>query len=110
MCGAGTPRRSGQTWATFLRNHGHDIWAADFLPVTDLLFRPLHAFFVIEVVTRRMPGWRSNCARPPSLGRRHVRAGFAHLASSGIEEVRTANRAPRENAICERFLGRCVTG
>lgn len=25
------PRRSGQTWATFLRNHADDIWACDFL-------------------------------------------------------------------------------
>jgi hypothetical protein len=36
------PRRSGQTWATFLANHGKDIWAADFLPITDLLLRPLY--------------------------------------------------------------------
>jgi len=43
------PRRSGQRWATFLRNHAGDIWACDFLPVTDLLFRPLYAFFVIAL-------------------------------------------------------------
>src|SRR5207302_688737 len=48
------PRRSGQSWATFLRNHGKDIWACDFLPVTDLLFRPLYAFFVIELASRRI--------------------------------------------------------
>src|SRR5258707_1160158 len=35
------PRPRGQAWATFLRNHAHEIWACDFLPVTDLLFRPL---------------------------------------------------------------------
>ena len=48
------PRKSasGQTWATFLRNHGKGIWAADFLPVTDLLFRTLYAFFVIEIASR----------------------------------------------------------
>src|ERR671932_2136249 len=40
------PRRSGQNWGTFLSNHAHDNWAADFLPVTDCLFRPLYAFFV----------------------------------------------------------------
>ncbi len=45
---------SGQTWATFLRNHATDIWACDFLPVTDLLFRPLYAFFVIELASRRV--------------------------------------------------------
>src|SRR5437764_3600176 len=28
----------GQTWATFLRTHAAQIWACDFLPVTDLFF------------------------------------------------------------------------
>jgi hypothetical protein len=48
------PRPHGQAWATFLRNHAQEIWACDFLPVTDLLFRPLYAFFIIEQATRRV--------------------------------------------------------
>jgi len=48
------PRRAGQPWATFLRNHAPAIWACDFLPVTDLLFRPLHAFFVVALGSRRV--------------------------------------------------------
>jgi len=48
------PRRSGQTWTTFLHNHAAAIWACDFLPVTDLLFRPLYAFFIVEVASRRV--------------------------------------------------------
>jgi putative transposase len=48
------PRRAGQPRATFLRNHTPEIWACDFLPVTDLLFRPLCAFFVVELATRRV--------------------------------------------------------
>jgi putative transposase len=40
------PKRArGQTWKTFLRTHAAEIWACDFLPVTDLFFRPLFAFF-----------------------------------------------------------------
>jgi putative transposase len=31
---------SGQTWATFLKNHVQDIWACDFKEVDDWLFRP----------------------------------------------------------------------
>jgi len=46
------PRRAGQPWATFLRNHAQDMWACDFLPVTDLLFRPLFAFVVIALGSR----------------------------------------------------------
>src|SRR5437588_9015000 len=42
------PRPRGQKWATFVRNHAADIWACDFLQITDLFFRPLFAFFIIE--------------------------------------------------------------
>ena len=36
------PRRvGGQNWKTFLRNHATEIWACDFLQVTDLFFRRL---------------------------------------------------------------------
>src|SRR5881275_3059629 len=31
-------RLGGQTWKTFLHNHAKDIWACDFLQVTDLFF------------------------------------------------------------------------
>jgi putative transposase len=54
MRAARPPRRVGQTWGTFLRNHAPDIWACDFLPVTDALFRPLHAFVVIALGSRRV--------------------------------------------------------
>src|SRR5260370_40977432 len=43
----------GQRWATFLHNHAAAIWACDFLQVSDLFFRPLFAFFLIELKTRR---------------------------------------------------------
>ena len=33
----------GQTWAAFLRNHAAQVWACDFVQVTDLFFRQLFA-------------------------------------------------------------------
>ncbi len=48
------PQRPGQTWATFLRNHAHAIWACDCLPVTDLRFRSIYAFVVVELASRRV--------------------------------------------------------
>ncbi len=51
---ARTPRRRGQTWATFLQNHAKDMWACDFLQVTDLFFRSLFAFFSIELHSRKV--------------------------------------------------------
>ena len=121
------PRRTGQTWATFLRNHADDSWACDFLPFTDLLFRPVYAFFVIALGSRRVvhvgvtrhptDAWIAQQlreatpfdARPRYLLRdndsKYGHAFARVTAASGITEVRTAYRAPRQNATCERFLG-----
>ena len=121
------PRGAGQSWATFLRNHADDIWACDFLPVTDLLFRPVYAFFVIALGSRRVvhvgvtrhptDAWVAQQLReatpfeqrPRYLIRDNDRKygqAFTRVAeASGIKVLRTAYRAPRENAACERFLG-----
>src|SRR5947209_7329454 len=48
------PRSKGQNWRTFLRNHAGEIWACDFLQVTDLFFRSLFAFFIIELRSRKV--------------------------------------------------------
>jgi len=124
---ARSPRPSGQAWATFLRNHAGETWACDFLPVTDLLFRPLYAFFVIALGTRRVvhvgvtrhptDAWVAqqlqeatpHGERPRFLVRdndsKYGPAFSRSAAVTGIEELRTAYRAPKENAACERFLG-----
>jgi len=121
------PRRGGQTWATFLRNHAADTWACDFLPVTDLLFRPLYAFVVVALGSRRAihvgvtrhptDAWVAQQRReatpfgqqPRFLIRDNDRKygpAFSRVVkASGIAELRTAYRAPRQNATRERFLG-----
>jgi len=121
------PRPRGQSWATFLRAHAPDIWAGDFLPVTDLLFRPLFAFFVIALDTRRVvhvgvtrhptDAWVAQQLREATPFDQRPRylvrdndgkfgAAFARVAAaSGIVILRTPYRAPRANATCERFLG-----
>ena len=43
------PRPWGQSWSTFLHNHLHQTWACDFLQTYDIWFRPIFAFFVIEL-------------------------------------------------------------
>jgi transposase InsO family protein len=121
------PRGGGQTWAAFLRNHAHETWACDFLPVVDLGFRTLYAFFVVELGSRRVvhlgvtrhptDAWAAQQLReatpfderPRYLIRDNdAKYGprFARLAAtSGIRVLRTPVRAPRANATCERFLG-----
>jgi putative transposase len=49
-----TTRPRGQTWSTFLHTHAQQIWACDFLPVTDLFFHSLFAFFIIELHSRKV--------------------------------------------------------
>jgi len=122
-----SPRPRGQTWATFLRTHAAGIWACDFLPVTDLLFRPLFAFFVVALARRRVvhvgvtrhptDAWLAQQLREAtSFGQRpqylihdndgKFGAAFARVAAaSDIEILRTPRRAPQANAVCERFLG-----
>ena len=127
MRGARPSRPAGQTWARFLRTHGHEIWACDFLQLTDLFFRPVFAFFVVELGSRRMvhvgvtrspsDAWVAQQLReatPEDVGPRFLihdhdakygPAVARVAAASGIEVIRTPIRAPRANAVCERFLG-----
>ena len=120
-------RAQGQTWKTFLRNHAAEVWACDFLQVTDLFFRPLFAFFIIELKSRKVihvnvtrsptDPWVAQQLREatPYGGRPRYLIrdndskfgpNFAHVATtSGITVLRTPYRTPRANAVCERFLG-----
>ena len=120
-------RQSGQTWATFLKNHASDIWACDFTVVHDLLFRALYIFVIIELKTRRIvhtavtssptDAWVAQQLReatpwgegPKYLIRdRDKKYGpkFTSVArSTGIDELKTPYRAPRANAVCERYIG-----
>lgn len=54
MCQIRTPRPSGQTWLTLLHQHAKVIWACDFLPVIDLVFRQYFAFFIVELGSRKV--------------------------------------------------------
>ena len=113
--------------ANFLKNHAQAIWACDFLPVVDLFFRPLFLFFIIELGSRRVvhfgvtghptEAWVSQQLReatPFGQGPKYlIRDNDAKFGTrfddmakeTGIEVLRIPCRAPRANAICERFLG-----
>jgi putative transposase len=110
-------RPTGQTWGTFLRTHAHEIWACDFLQVTDLLCRPLFAFFLVEHGSRRVvhvgvtrhptDDWVAQQLREATPYGERPRfllrdndsmygARFAQVAeASGIAVVRTPVGAPR---------------
>jgi transposase InsO family protein len=116
---------SKQNWATFLRNHASEIWACDFLQTYDALFRMVFVFVIIELGSRRVvhygvtrhptDEWVAQQLReatpfgerPRCLIRDNDRkygASFKRVATE-IEVLKTPYRAPKANAICERFLG-----
>jgi transposase InsO family protein len=121
-----TPHPRSQKWATFVNNHATQIWACDFLQITDLFFRPLFAFFIIELKSRKVihvgvtrsptDPWVAQQLRevtpyeqaPKYLIRDNdskFGSGFARVATtSAIEILKTPYHAPRATAICERFL------
>jgi putative transposase len=117
----------GQSWAMFLRNHMHQIWACDFLQTFDVWFRPIFAFFVVELGSRRVVHiavtvnpdsiWVAQQLRNATdfgVGPRFLirdrddkyGSAFDRVArGAGTRVLKTPVRAPRANAICERFLG-----
>ena len=120
-------RASKQTWATFLRNHASQIWACDFLQTCDIFFCTVFVFVIVEFGSRRVvhsgvtrnaiDQWTAQQLReatPFGEGPRFLirdnddkfGPSFARVAKgTGIEVLKTPYRAPRANAICERFLG-----
>jgi putative transposase len=127
MRGVRPLRSPSQTWRTFLKNHANEMWACDFLPVVDLVFRQVFIFFLIELCSRRVvhfgvtrnptAEWvtqQLHEATPNGTGPKYLIrdndgkywALFDRAAeASGIEIVRAPYRAPCANAVCERFMG-----
>jgi putative transposase len=115
----------GQTWRTFLRNH--TVWACDFLQTYDVWFRPIFAFFVIDINSKRVvhvgvtraptAEWTAQQLRnitPFGDGPQFIirdndnkfGTEFDRVAKgAGMKVLRTAIQAPLMNSICERFLG-----
>jgi putative transposase len=117
-----SPKR---TWATFLRNHASQIWACDFLQTYDIFFRTVFVFVIIELGSRRVvhfgvtrnptDQWTAQQLREATPFGEKPRflirdnddkfgPSFERVAAE-IEVLKTPYRAPKANAICERFIG-----
>src|SRR5690606_2923158 len=46
------PPSDGRQWRDFLKNH--TVWSCDFLQVYDVWFRPIFAFFIVDVNTKEV--------------------------------------------------------
>jgi transposase InsO family protein len=120
-----------QSWRTFLANHAHSIWVADLFVVQTLTFQTLFVLLFIshgrrQLVHFRVTGhptaawvWRQLIeATPWNIKpdyRIHDRDRVwgadlgARTSLLGIKSLRTPIRAPRANAIAERWV-RTVRG
>ena len=125
------PRRAGPTWRQFLSAQAHAILAIDFAHVDAVFLRRLYVLVVIEHGRRRVHlagitahptgAWVTQQARNllMDLGDRADRLQFlirdrdskftaafdAVFAGADIRIIRAPVRAPRANAIAERFIG-----
>lgn len=118
---------AGQTWLTFLKTHGTDIWACDFVPVVTLFFGTIYAFVIMHLASRRVvhvgvtdhptDEWVAQQLREATPFEEKPKyllcdndgkygAGFERITeTTGIEVIHTPYQAPLANAICERFVG-----
>jgi putative transposase len=123
-----TPRRNGPSWGEFLRTQAASIVACDFFTVETAFLRRYYVFFFIVHASRRV--WLAGCTTNPSgdwvtQQGRNLGLDFAEQRvrfpirdrdskysgafdevfwSDGTRIVRTPVRAPKANAIAERFV------
>jgi putative transposase len=122
------PRRGGPSWSEFLHAQAQGILAADFFTVETAWLRTLYVLFFVELGSRRVrlagvtanpdSAWVRQQARDLAIEDRLGKVRFLlHdrdakfsgpfdeiIRSEGVRVIKTPVRAPRANAIAERWV------
>jgi putative transposase len=122
------PRRSGPSWSEFLRAQAKGIVASDFFTVETITLKTLYVLFFIELSTRRVhlagltanpdSAWVTQQARNLRVEERLGNVKFLiHdrdskytgpfdevFRTEGARVIHTPIRAPRANAVAERWV------
>jgi transposase InsO family protein len=124
-------QRGGISWRAFIRGQAQSIIACDFFTVDTITLRRIYVLFFIELSTRRVHlagltenpdgAWTAQQARNllfslPERDRpleflvrdndgKFTRAFDTMFNTEGIRVIRTPVRAPKANAVAERFVG-----
>jgi putative transposase len=122
------PRRQGTSWREFLRAEAQGILACDFFTVETAWLRTLYVLFFVEHGSRRVhragvtanpdSAWMTQQGRNLAVEERLENVRFllhdrdarfsgpfdALIRSEGVRVIKTPVRAPRANAIAERWV------
>ncbi len=82
-------------WRPFLSQHSGEIWACDLFTVQTVWFQTVYVFFIIHHGTRELIHDHDGCFGA-SFNRR--------VASLDIRQIRTPVKAPKADAIAERWV------
>jgi transposase InsO family protein len=121
------PRDPKQRWMTFVHNHAKAIIASDFFVVATATFQLAYVFVIMEVASRRVlhfnvtrhptADWTLQQFRECIVGdegfrfiihdrdRIYSRDLDGGLKAIGLTILKTPRKAPKANAICERWIG-----
>jgi transposase InsO family protein len=113
-------------WMTFVHNHARAIIATDFFVVVTATFQLAYVFVIMEVASRRVlhfnvtrhptADWTLQQFRNASSGTKDFDSLFmigiastpaiwTALKAIGLTILKTPRKAPKANAICERWIG-----
>ncbi|HRK35405.1 MAG TPA: integrase core domain-containing protein [Candidatus Hydrogenedentes bacterium] len=121
------PKQPSQTWKTFIKNHMHETFAADFMVVPTAQFRVLFAFIVMNNASRKVIHFNVTDHPCAEWTAQQMREAFPWdtaprflirdrglpysgrfrevVQNMGIDEIITARRCPWQNGYMERLIG-----